>query len=76
MDEGPRTRVVEHIFEFRWSQCGIDRHQDDTRECRVMPIGDEPVGDGNRTRAWVNEATRIVLANGLGLLGVTAPERL
>jgi arginyl-tRNA synthetase len=48
----------------------------DTRECRVMPIGDEPITTANRTRAWVNEATRTVLANGLGLLGVGAPERL
>jgi arginyl-tRNA synthetase len=44
--------------------------------CRVMPLGDEPVSDLNRTRAWLNEATRIVLANGLGLLGVSAPERM
>jgi arginyl-tRNA synthetase len=44
--------------------------------CRVMPLGDEPVSDLNRTRAWLNEATKIVLANGLGLLGVSAPERM
>jgi arginyl-tRNA synthetase len=44
--------------------------------CRVMPIGDEPVSDLNRTRAWLNEATKVVLANGLGLLGVSAPERM
>ena len=39
-------------------------------------IGDEPVTDLNRTRVWLNDATRIVLANGLGLLGVSAPERM
>jgi arginyl-tRNA synthetase len=44
--------------------------------CRVMPLGDEPVTDLNRTRAWLNEATRVVLANGLDLLGVSAPERM
>ena len=44
--------------------------------CRVIPVGDEPVTDVNRTRAWLNDATRQVLANGLGLLGVSAPERM
>ena len=44
--------------------------------CRVIPKGDEEITDLNRTRAWLNEATRTVLANGLGLLGVSAPERM
>jgi arginyl-tRNA synthetase len=44
--------------------------------CRVMPLGDEPVTDLNRSRAWLNDATRIVLANGLGLLGISAPDRM
>jgi arginyl-tRNA synthetase len=44
--------------------------------CRIMPRGDDEITDVNRTRAWVNDATRIVLANGLGLLGVSAPERM
>ena len=44
--------------------------------CRIIPQGDEPITDTNRSRAWVNEATRIVLANGLALLGVSAPERM
>ncbi len=45
--------------------------------CRVRPINaDEPVTDLHRTRLWLNEATRTVLANGLGLLGVSAPERM
>jgi arginyl-tRNA synthetase len=43
---------------------------------RVLPLGDEPVTDAHRTRLWLNDATRTVLANGLGLLGVSAPERL
>jgi len=43
---------------------------------RVIPYGDEPVTDVNRTRLWLNDATRTVLANGLGLLGVSAPERM
>jgi arginyl-tRNA synthetase len=45
-------------------------------ECRVRPHAGEEVTDLNRTRLWLNEATRVVLANGLGLLGVSAPERL
>jgi len=45
-------------------------------ECRIIPRGDEEITDVNRTRAWLNEATRVVLANGLGLLGVSAPERM
>ncbi|HZZ97449.1 MAG TPA: arginine--tRNA ligase [Jatrophihabitantaceae bacterium] len=45
-------------------------------ECRIIPTGDDEITDVNRTRAWVNEATRVVLANGLELLGVTAPERM
>ncbi|MCV2394100.1 arginine--tRNA ligase [Actinotalea sp. M2MS4P-6] len=45
-------------------------------QCRVTPMGDEPVTDTHRTRLWLNDATRQVLANGLGLLGVSAPERM
>nr|WP_297429663.1 arginine--tRNA ligase [uncultured Actinotalea sp.] len=43
---------------------------------RVTPFGDEQVADVHRTRLWLNDATRQVLANGLGLLGVGAPERM
>jgi len=44
--------------------------------CRVTPRAEEPVTDVHRTRLWLAEATRTVLANGLGLLGVAAPERM
>jgi len=43
---------------------------------RVTPFGDEEVSDTHRTRLWLNDATRQVLANGLELLGVSAPERM
>lgn len=43
--------------------------------CRVVPKGDEPITDVNRSRLWLDMATRIVLANGLALLGVSAPDR-
>jgi arginyl-tRNA synthetase len=45
-------------------------------ERRVTPMGDEEVTDVHRTRLWLNEATRTVLANGLRLLGVSAPDRM
>jgi arginyl-tRNA synthetase len=45
-------------------------------ECRVLPRGDEEVTDVMRARLWLIEATRTVLANGLRLLGVSAPERM
>ncbi|RZU64463.1 arginyl-tRNA synthetase [Microterricola gilva] len=44
--------------------------------CRVTPLGDEPVADVHRTRLWLNDATGQVIRNGLGLLGVSAPERM
>jgi arginyl-tRNA synthetase len=43
---------------------------------RVTPQGDEEVTDVHRTRLWLNDAVRQVLANGLDLLGVSAPERM
>lgn len=43
---------------------------------RVVPFGEEQVSDAHRTRLWLNDATRQVLANGLDLLGVSAPERM
>ncbi|MCO1338137.1 arginine--tRNA ligase [Kocuria polaris] len=44
--------------------------------CRVAPLAGEDVTDTNRTRLWLNDATTQVLANGLELLGVSAPERM
>ncbi len=44
--------------------------------CRVLPQGDEQVGPLTYARLALCEATRVVLGNGLGLLGVTAPERM
>ncbi|GAA4475175.1 arginine--tRNA ligase [Rhodococcus olei] len=45
-------------------------------DCRVLPQGDEPAGDLHTARLALCGATRQVLANGLGLLGVGAPERM
>jgi arginyl-tRNA synthetase len=44
--------------------------------CRVLPHGDDPVTDLTRARLWLVEASRVVFANGLGLLGVSTPERM
>ena len=48
----------------------------DTRECRMLPSGDEPVAPINEARLMLVVASRTVLANGLALLGVNAPERM
>ncbi|QBX56493.1 arginine--tRNA ligase [Nocardioides seonyuensis] len=48
----------------------------DTKECRMLPQGDEPVAAVNEARLVLVAATRTVFANGLDLLGVTAPERM
>ena len=44
--------------------------------CRVLPMGDEEITDLHRARLALCVAARQVLANGLGLLGVSAPERM
>jgi arginyl-tRNA synthetase len=44
--------------------------------CRVLPMGDEDPTDLHRARLLLVAATRTVLANGLALLGVSAPERM
>ena len=45
-------------------------------KCRVIPQADEAVTDLHRSRLWLNDATGQVLRNGLGLLGVSAPEKM
>lgn len=44
--------------------------------CRVLPQGDEEATALTASRLWLVDATRVVLSNGLGLLGVSAPERM
>jgi arginyl-tRNA synthetase len=48
----------------------------DTKECRMLPSGDDPVAPVNEARLMLVAASRTVIANGLDLLGVTAPERM
>lgn len=44
--------------------------------CRVLPQGDEDPTDLNAARLALCEATRQTIANGLAILGVSAPERM
>ena len=45
-------------------------------ECRVLPMGDEEATELHRARLALVAATRVVVAVGLDLLGVSAPERM
>ncbi len=45
-------------------------------DCRVLPLGDEAVSAVHSARAALCAATMQVIANGLELLGVSAPERM
>ncbi len=45
-------------------------------DCRVLPLGDEAASAVHSARAALCAATMQVLANGLDLLGVNAPERM
>lgn len=44
--------------------------------CRVLPQGDEDPSDLHAARLALCQATRQVVANGLAILGVSAPERM
>lgn len=45
-------------------------------DCRVLPLGDEAPSAIHSARAALCSATMQVISNGLGLLGVSAPERM
>jgi arginyl-tRNA synthetase len=45
-------------------------------DCRVLPLGEEAISPLHSARANLCAATKQVLANGLNLLGVSAPERM
>jgi arginyl-tRNA synthetase len=76
-------RVVQGASDLR-EPHRVARYLEDTAasyhrfydSCRVLPMGDEVPGDLHRARLLLVAATRTVLANGLALLGVTAPERM
>lgn len=76
-------RVVARAAELR-EPHRVARYLEDTAStfhtfygaCRVLPQGDEDVTDTHRARLVLVAATRQVLANGLDLLGVSAPDRM
>ncbi|WP_166349467.1 arginine--tRNA ligase [Phytoactinopolyspora limicola] len=80
---GEFPRIVATAAEYRQPHR-VARYLEDTAStfhrfydvCRVLPMGDEPAADIHRARLWLVEATRTVIANGLRLLGVAAPERM
>jgi arginyl-tRNA synthetase len=46
-------------------------------DCQILPKGDVLIpAELTQARMWLAEATQIVVANGLALLGVSAPERM
>ena len=45
-------------------------------DCRVLPLGEEAIAPIHSARAALCAATMQVIANGLDLLGVSAPERM
>jgi len=76
-------RVIASAAELR-EPHRVARYLEDTAgvyhrfydNCRVLPMGDEETTDLHRARLMLVAATRTVLANGLDLLGVSAPERM
>ena len=76
-------RVVARAAELR-EPHRVSRYLEDTAStfhkfydtCRVLPQGEEETTDLHRARLVLVAATRQVLANGLALLGVLAPERM
>ncbi|WP_134742072.1 arginine--tRNA ligase [Nocardioides sp. 503] len=76
-------RVVASTAELR-EPHRVARYLEDTAgiyhrfydSCRVLPLGDEEPNELHRARLALVAATRVVFANGLALLGVSAPERM
>ncbi|MBB5914916.1 arginyl-tRNA synthetase [Nocardia transvalensis] len=65
-------RVVRYLDEL----AGVYHPFQSDDDMRVLPKGDEPVTPRHAARLELVKATRQVLANGLRLLGVSAPERM
>jgi arginyl-tRNA synthetase len=60
----------------RYLEALADAFFDVHDACPMLPVGDADVTDLHRARLALVVAARVVLANGLGLLGVSAPERI
>ncbi|WP_207386565.1 DALR anticodon-binding domain-containing protein [Protofrankia symbiont of Coriaria ruscifolia] len=80
---GELSRVVETAAELR-EPYRVARYLEELvgtyhrfhEACRVLPQGDEAAGALTGARLLLADATRIVLAGGLRLLGVSAPTRM
>jgi arginyl-tRNA synthetase len=76
-------RVVAQAAEFR-EPHRVARYLEDLAgsyhrfydHCRILPLPAQPILTIHKTRLWLNDAAGVVLANGLKMLGVTAPERM
>jgi arginyl-tRNA synthetase len=66
-DPRPLTRHLELI---------ADAYHDVHEQCPALPKGDEPVGDRHIARLGLARAARIVLGNGLRMLGEMPDDRL
>ncbi|RJO72331.1 arginine--tRNA ligase [Nocardia panacis] len=65
-------RVARYLEEL----AGAYHRFQTNKTLRILPQGDDPVTSVNAARLELVAATRQVLANGLALLGVGAPERM
>ncbi|NEK57386.1 arginine--tRNA ligase [Geodermatophilus sabuli] len=80
---GEFPRVVTSAAEFR-APHRVARYLEELAgtyhrfydSCRVLPRGDEEATPLTTARLWLCAATAVVLRNGLGVLGVRAPERM
>ncbi len=69
-------REPHRVARYLENTAGIFHRWYDDDDCRMLPKGDEPVAPVNLARLALVSAARTVFANGLGLLGVSAPERM
>ncbi|MGW5440854.1 arginine--tRNA ligase [Nocardia asteroides] len=70
------TREPHRIARYLEELAGVYHPFQSDDDMRVLPKGDDTVTPLNAARLELVKATRQVLANGLALLGVSAPERM
>ncbi|SDH25498.1 arginine--tRNA ligase [Agrococcus jejuensis] len=74
LTQSAQLREPHRVARFAEELAGLYHRWYDA--CRVVPQGDDPIEDVNRSRLWLNDATGQVLRTALGTLGVSAPERM
>ncbi|WP_280345700.1 arginine--tRNA ligase [Nocardia neocaledoniensis] len=70
------TREPHRVARYLEELAGVYHPFQSDDDMRVLPKGDDAVTPLNAARLELVKATRQVLANGLALLGVSAPERM